>query len=62
MHLTLVSITRKILDLPSIKSVTIPTKDGEITILPNHMPLITALAPGILTVRFDHKETSYAIG
>lgn len=62
MHLTLVSITRKILDLPSIKSVTIPTKDGEITILPNHMPLITALAPGILTVRFDGKETSYAIG
>jgi len=62
MHLTLVSITRKILDLPSIKSVTIPTKVGEITILPNHMPLITALVPGILTVRFDGKETSYAIG
>ncbi|EKD30182.1 MAG: F0F1 ATP synthase subunit epsilon [uncultured bacterium (gcode 4)] len=62
MHLTLVSISRKVLDLPSIEWVTIPTRDGEITVLPNHEPLITALTPGILIVRTDGKESSYAIG
>lgn len=62
MHLTLVSIVRKVLDLPAIESVTIPTRDGEITILPNHEPLITALVPGILIVRADGSDSSYAIG
>lgn len=62
MHLTLVSISRKVLDLPTIEWVTIPTRDGEITILPNHEPLITALVPGILIVRADGKDLSYAVG
>ena len=62
MHLTLVSISRKVLDLPAIEWVTIPTRDGEITVLPNHEPLITALIPWILIVRIDGKENSYAIG
>lgn len=62
MHFTLVSISRKVLDLPIIEWVTIPTRDGEITVLPNHEPLITALTPGVLIVRTDGKENSYAIG
>ena len=62
MHFTLVSIVRKVLDLPVIEWVTIPTRDGEITVLPNHEPLITALVPGILIVRADGKETSFAVG
>ncbi|MDD2916460.1 MAG: ATP synthase F1 subunit epsilon [Candidatus Gracilibacteria bacterium] len=62
MQFTLVSIVKKVLDLPVIEWVTIPTRDGEITILPNHEPLITALIPGILIVRADGVSTSYAIG
>lgn len=62
MHLTLVSISRKVLDLPLIESVTIPTRDGEITVLPNHEPLITALVPGILSVSSNGNTASYAIG
>lgn len=62
MHFTLVSIVKKALDLPVIEWVSIPTRDGEITILPNHEPLITALIPGILIVRADGVSTSYAIG
>jgi len=31
--------------------VTIPTPDGEITILPNHVPLISQLLPGELVVK-----------
>lgn len=62
MRLTLVSITRKVLDLPVIEWVTIPTRDGEITVLPGHEPLITALISGILIVRANGTDTSYAIG
>ena len=62
MQFTLVSITRKALDLPDIESVTIPTRDGEITVLPNHELLITALVPGVLVVRSDGKNIPYAIG
>ncbi|HEX7456083.1 MAG TPA: ATP synthase F1 subunit epsilon [Candidatus Nanoarchaeia archaeon] len=31
--------------------VTLPTPDGEITILPNHIPLVSQLLPGELTVK-----------
>ncbi len=62
MHFTLVSISRKALDFPSIEWVTIPTYGGEITILPDHEALITALSPGVLIVCVDGKNTSYAIG
>src|SRR4030067_3774740 len=31
--------------------VTLPTADGEITVLPNHVPLVTKLIPGELTVK-----------
>ncbi|MFA6090194.1 MAG: ATP synthase F1 subunit epsilon [Candidatus Gracilibacteria bacterium] len=62
MHFTLVSISRKALEFTDIEWVTIPTRDGEITILSNHEPLITALVPGVLVVRADGKDTSYAIG
>ncbi|MDD5377078.1 MAG: ATP synthase F1 subunit epsilon [Candidatus Gracilibacteria bacterium] len=62
MQLTLVSISRKVLDLPTIEWITIPTRDGEITVLANHEPLITALVPGILVVHANGESTSYAIG
>ncbi|OGY21189.1 MAG: ATP synthase F1 subunit epsilon [Candidatus Woykebacteria bacterium GWB1_45_5] len=31
--------------------VTLPTADGEITVLPNHVPLVTKLLPGELTIK-----------
>ena len=31
--------------------VTLPTADGEITVLPNHVPLVTKLLPGELIVK-----------
>ena len=30
---------------------TIPTRNGEITILPNHIPLVSILKPGVLEVK-----------
>lgn len=63
MRFLLTSISRKVLDLPEIASVVLPTRDGEVGFLPDHMPLITVLTPGVLTVRFaDGTSSSYAIG
>ena len=42
------------------KSVTIPAFEGEMTILSNHIPLITFLRPGIIKV-VSNKETQYFV-
>lgn len=42
-------------------SVTIPTADGEITVLPEHTPLVSVLKPGVLTVRAGEKEKHVAV-
>ena len=38
-----------------IDSLTLPTTEGEITILPNHIPLVTAVKPGEIMIRKDQK-------
>ena len=40
----------------SCLQVTIPTKTGEITILPNHIPLISALQAGELVIKREDGE------
>ena len=35
----------------TVDSVSIPTIDGEITVLPGHIPLVATLKPGVLDVR-----------
>ncbi len=42
-------------------SATIPTRDGEITVLPHHAPLVGILAPGALTLRSAGAETAIAV-
>lgn len=44
-------LTDKILQL------SVPTKQGEITILPDHIPVIASLAPGVLEVKNKNGET-----
>ncbi len=39
-----------------IDQVTIPTAEGEITVLPNHIPLIAVLRPGELLVKKSGEE------
>ena len=45
----------------SIDQVTLPTQEGEITVLPEHIPLIAVLAPGELTIKQDGKEIAMAV-
>jgi len=44
-----------------IDQITLPTADGEITVLPNHIPLISILVPGELDVRKDGEEIAMAV-
>jgi F-type H+-transporting ATPase subunit epsilon len=45
----------------SIDQVTLPTQEGEITVLPEHIPLIAVLAPGELVIKQDGKEVAMAV-
>lgn len=44
-----------------VDGVTLPTKEGEITVLPNHIPLVAVLVPGALTVRKGGEESYMAV-
>ena len=35
------------------KSATFPGAEGELTVLPEHMPLVTTLSKGVITVRAE---------
>lgn len=42
-------------------AVTLPTVDGEITVLSNHIPLISVLGPGVITIITGTDEHHLAI-
>ena len=44
-----------------IEQVTAPTTTGEITILPNHTPLVTILNPGELIFKQDGQTHNFAV-
>ncbi|MDH5442171.1 MAG: ATP synthase F1 subunit epsilon [Candidatus Nomurabacteria bacterium] len=45
----------------AVDAVVIPTRDGEITVLPNHMPLVSALAVGEIRAQHDGHEISFTV-
>ena len=55
LHLIISSVSENLFDGPAT-SATIPGSAGEMTILPNHEPLITTLKEGEITVRIPNKE------
>lgn len=44
-----------------VDQVTVPTKEGEITILPGHVSLMGVLAPGELSMKNDAKEEAVVV-
>ncbi len=44
-----------------VDSVTLPTSDGEITVLPNHASLVGVVVPGAMTVRTGGEEKYLAV-
>jgi F-type H+-transporting ATPase subunit epsilon len=45
-----------------VNSVTVPTSDGEITVLPRHAHLFSLLVEGIVKIKKDGSEDDLAIG
>jgi len=46
----------RILTKEMVKSITTPTREGIITVLPRHIPLISILVPGIIEYRKENDE------
>lgn len=44
-----------------VVSVTLPTVEGEITVLAHHLPVVTVLKPGELVIRKDGHDTPFAV-
>ncbi len=44
-----------------VDEIIIPTETGEITILPNHVPLFTKIKPGEMTIKKNQKSSFFAI-
>ena len=53
---------RKIVIDKQVNSVTVPTADGEITILPHHTHLFSLLIEGIVKIKSGESEDDLAIG
>ncbi len=44
-----------------VDQVTIPTKEGEITVLPEHIPLVAILVTGVLVAKKDKEDIDIAV-
>jgi len=51
-----IATPEKVVFKKSIRQVTVPTTSGEITVLPNHIPLISTLKPGVLEIKDENGE------
>jgi F-type H+-transporting ATPase subunit epsilon len=58
MQLTITSID-SVLWKGQAKSVTVPTAAGEVTVLPKHMPIVSLVTPGKITVRSDEGVATF---
>lgn len=53
---------KKIVYEKEVDSVTLPSHDGEITILPKHINLFSLLTEGIIKIKINNDEDYFAIG
>ena len=56
-----IATPEKVVFKEMVDQITLPTMQGEITVLPNHIPLIAILKPGEIRVVRDKQETSMAV-
>ncbi len=59
-HLSLITPDSTLFD-GDVDSVSMPTPDGEITVLPHHIPLLTILAAGTVVARKGGSESVFAV-
>ena len=54
-HLTILNLKEKIFD-GNVDSITIPGEAGELTVLPNHVPIVTSIKTGSISALMTHAE------
>lgn len=60
LHLRVVSQERELVDT-TVDSITVQSSEGELTILPDHVPLFTQLVAGELIYRHDDTQESLVV-
>ena len=60
LQLKIITPERLILE-ETVDQVTLPTTEGEITVLPDHIPLISGLSSGDIVARSHGEEMPYAV-
>ena len=60
-HLRIITPNKIILE-EDVSSITLPSAEGEITILPHHQNLFSLLIQGVVKIKKDNKEDFFAIG
>ncbi|MBI3336243.1 ATP synthase F1 subunit epsilon [Candidatus Peregrinibacteria bacterium] len=60
MHIEIITPDRTIYSGEADK-ISLPTPDGEITILPHHIPLISIVTPGTVEIRKNREEYLFAV-
>ena len=60
MRVVIAKVTENLFD-GEADSMTLPGAEGQMTVLPEHEPLITTLKPGVITVRSGGGEQTFAI-
>lgn len=51
----------KVVFRQEVDQVTLPTMDGEITVLPGHIPLVAQLVPGVATLKVNGQSEDVAV-
>ena len=67
MKLQVLSFSWKAFENENVNSVTVTTRTGEITVLDHHMPIVSALRPSVLYIKYNdvnniEQREDYAIG
>lgn len=61
LHFEIATPERVVFSAPAVESITLPTAMGEITILPDHLPLVASLVPGEVRVKVSGQEILMAV-
>lgn len=61
LHLQIITPEKTVFD-DEVDQITLPTENGQITILPKHVGLVTTVKPGELIYKKHNKETLLAAG
>ncbi len=62
LHLKIITPRKVVIDEAEVSSVTVPSAEGDITVLPKHIHLLTLLKEGIIVIKKGEKEDFLAIG